>query len=493
MGILIWIGVWDPFYIRTHAASGCIPAATLLEYATFQGNSADDTKNHPFRRSRRGRRSSTALGQNAEVTIDNLSLEGRGVARLNGKTLFVEGALPGERVQVSINQVHKRHDEARLTALIEASSERRAAPCSHYQQCGGCQLQHLAPESQLAYKQTLVLDQLQRFADLRPEQLEPPLSGPDLGYRRSARIGINQRADGSLLIGFRRPGSHRLVDVDHCPVLEPRLNRLLSALRETLQRHQGALKQLTHAEITAGDESAVLSLRITRPLPPALLRCLAEICSAQGVQLRLEENQGLRALPLPVPELHYRLEPLPLELHFEAGDFLQVNASINRQMVARALQWLAPTPEDRVLDLFCGLGNFTLPLALHAGQVVAVEGAEEMVQRARENARRNGLENVQVYRSDLSADIRQTPWYSQGQREGFDLILLDPPRAGAREAVEHLIHYQARRILYVACNPSALVRDAHLLGEAGYRLSRFCVMDMFPHTAHIESMALFEC
>ncbi len=439
-------------------------------------------------------RTRTATPQEpVEVSVDNLSLEGRGVARVDGKTLFIDGVLPGERAQVRITQRHKRYDEAEPVQLLESSAERQQPPCRYYGQCGGCQLQHLAPTAQLAHKEALVLDQLKRFAEIEPEQVEPALPSPDLGYRRSARIGINQRADGTPLIGFRRAASHKLIDIDHCPVLEPRINALLAELRLALLAWEGSLKHLTHADISAGDDCGVLTLRITRTLQPALAQRIAAICAEHRFQLVLEGNQGLEPVDTGAPALTYSLPPMPLQLGFGAGDFLQVNATVNRAMVARARDWLAPTGEDRVLDLFCGLGNFTLPLALHAGEVIGVEGSSAMVERALANAAANGLENVQVFKSDLSGDIRDTSWYQHGRREGFDLILLDPPRTGAQEAVRHLVHYNARRILYVACNPAALVRDARTLADAGYRLSRFCVMDMFPHTAHIESMALFEC
>ena len=441
----------------------------------------------------RHRKSAAAAAPLPPVTITNLSLEGRGVARLEGKTLFVDGALPGEQVRVQITQRHKRYDEARLLEILDPSGERREPPCPYYGHCGGCQLQHLAPQAQLRYKEALVLDQLQRFADLEPEQVAPALPSPELGYRRSARIGINQRADGQLLIGFRRAASHKLIDIDQCPVLEPRINSLLAALRQLLGAWEGGLKQLTHADISLGDESGVLSLRLTRALPESLQAQLQALCSEHRFQLVLEGNQQSHSLDTGAPALNYALEPIPLTLGFAAGDFLQVNAALNRAMVGRAREWLGASAQDRVLDLFCGLGNFTLPLALDAGEVIGVEGSAEMVERTLDNVRRNGLSNVQVYQSDLSGDIRNTLWYRQSRREGFDLVLLDPPRTGAQEAVRHLVQYQARRILYIACNPAALVRDAKILSDGGYRLSRFCVMDMFPNTAHIEAMALFEC
>jgi len=439
------------------------------------------------------RQSATATPTQLEADVQSLGLEGRGVARQDGKTLFISGALPGERVRAQVVNRHKRFDEAQTLEVLQASSERQTPPCPYYGRCGGCQLQHLAPAAQIRYKEQLVLDQLQRFADIRPGSVEPPLGSADLGYRRTARIGINQRADGELLIGFRRQGSHKLIDIDSCAVLEPRINELLAKLRQLLQ-DAGNIKHITHLDISCGDRSGSLALRITRRLDDDLLSALRQLCERQQFKLFLQGNDDrLQEVETAAPELTYSLGDAGPELLFAPGDFLQVNAEINRQMVARALDWLAPTADERVLDLFCGLGNFTLPLAQRAAEVVAVEGSAAMVERTRDNARRNGLDNIGVFKSDLSLDIRDTPWYRQAGHEKFDLILLDPPRAGAEECVRRLCSYGARAVLYIACNPASLVRDAQPLIEAGYRLSRFAVMDMFPHTAHVESMALFEC
>lgn len=428
-----------------------------------------------------------------EVEVQDLSLEGRGVARHDGKTLFISGALPGERVQARVVARHKRFDEAKALEILQPSDERQSPPCRYYGVCGGCQLQHLSPGAQIAYKERLVLDQLKRFAKIEPESIEPALCGSDLGYRRSARIGINQRSDGQLLIGFRRQGSNKLIDIESCAVLEQRINELLGVVQSILEK-TGSIKHLTHLDIGCGDHSGALTLRATRALDPELLEQLQPACERLGFKLFFQGNDDrLQEVKTDAPPLSYRPCASGPELAFAPRDFLQVNAEINRRMVARAIEWLAPTAQERTLDLFCGLGNFTLPLAQHAGEVIGVEGSSEMVARTRENAQRNGLKNIRVFKSDLSRDIRDTAWYQPAGRKGFDLIVLDPPRAGAEECVRQLRQYGARAVLYIACNPSSLVRDAQLLVESGYRMSRFAVMDMFPHTAHVESMALFEC
>lgn len=428
-----------------------------------------------------------------EADIDNLTLEGRGVARVSGKTVFINGALPGERVSARIHTRHKRYDEADTYQVLTPSAERQQPPCQYYGQCGGCQLQHLQPSAQIIYKEQLVLDQLRRFADTVPEQVDGALTGNNLAYRRAARIGINQRSTGELLVGFRRKSSHKLLDIDGCPVLDPRINQLLSSLRKLLSE-QGDIKHLTHLDISCGDNQGCLTIRSTRTPDEMLLSAVAEICASQNFRFYIEDNDGSVTQIGPAAEsLSYTVLDGALNLEFAPGDFLQVNATVNQQMIARALAWLAPKAEDRVLDLFCGLGNFTLPLATQAGRVVGVEGSADMVSRAELNARRNGCENAEFFKSDLSSDIRESVWYQQTRQSGFDLILLDPPRTGAEACVQQLADYGARAVLYIACNPAALVRDSQYLKAAGYRMTRFSVMDMFPHTAHVESMALFEC
>ncbi|NVK44631.1 MAG: 23S rRNA (uracil(1939)-C(5))-methyltransferase RlmD [Oceanospirillaceae bacterium] len=424
-----------------------------------------------------------------QLQIERLSHEGRGIAKAAGKTVFVTGALPGERVRARQLADRSRYMEAETLEVLEASPDRIEPGCRHYRQCGGCDLQHLQPEKQIVFKQEQALDQLRRLGNLVPDAIETPLVSLPWHYRRSARIGINQlQRNGEAIVGFRRRGSNKLLPIERCEVLDSRAQTLFTALAEALGEIDEA-KSITHAQVQYGDTCGALTLRIKKALGQKALQRLRRCAETLDLQLYTETDTGIVFAGDGEPAaLHYSLPAFDAELEFAPGDFLQVNADLNRQMVSRALDWLAPTAEDRVLDLFCGLGNFTLPLARHSAEVVGVEGSAAMVGRASENARRNGLENVRVYRQDLSQDFRHQGWY----KGGFDLILLDPPRTGAREAVEQLTRYRARRVLYVACNPAALARDGAELATAGYRLSRFCVMDMFPHTAHVEALALFE-
>lgn len=421
-----------------------------------------------------------------ELVVDRLSHEGRGIASHNGKTTFITGALPGERVRARVTDQHKRYNEAEVLEILETSPQRVEPACAHYSQCGGCDMQHLAIDGQRQHKQQQVLDQLQRYAGVVPEQQFPPLTGAALGYRRAARIGLNQRQrDGEILIGFRRRGSHKLLNIDHCPVLEPRLQPVFDSVREHLG-DADEIRHLTHIDLSCGDKDGFIRFRCTRRPSDALKLRLGQIAAQMKLQLVIALNDAtVPAVPEPS---HYTLPEFELELAFGSSDFIQVNAELNRQMVKQAVEWLSPKPEDRVLDLFCGLGNFTLPLAQHAAQTVGIEGSADMVAQAQRNATTAGLENAQFFRADLSESFVHAPWY----RSGFDLILLDPPRTGAREAVQQLAGYGARKVLYISCNPSALIADLPLLLQAGYRVTRFGIMDIFPQTSHVEAMLLLE-
>ncbi|MBV0932191.1 23S rRNA (uracil(1939)-C(5))-methyltransferase RlmD [Marinobacterium weihaiense] len=434
----------------------------------------------------RARKAPAASQDPQTVDIERLSHEGRGIARCDGKATFIAGALPGERVSMRITRQHKRYNEAELLEVLTPSPERAKPICPHYHQCGGCDLQHLQIEHQRQHKQQQVLDQLERYAQATPDTIAPALTGPDQGYRRAARIGINQRQrDGEILVGFRRRGSHKLLNIEHCAVLAPELQPVFAVVRDALADVDD-IRLLTHIDVSRGDTGGFIRFRCTRRPTEALQERLLQISERVQLALVIALNDDDWS-PIQA-QASYRLPQSQVELDFIATDFIQVNADINRQMVQQALDWLDPQPVDRVLDLFCGLGNFTLPLARRAGQVIGVEGSADMVTRARQNAARNQLDNARFYRADLSESFKHAEWF----RGGFDLILLDPPRTGAREAVQQLAEYGARKVLYISCSPSALVADLPLLISAGYRVTRFGIMDMFPHTAHVESMLLLE-
>lgn len=427
-----------------------------------------------------------------EVSIEGLSHEGRGLARLDGKRLFVEGALPGETVRATYVMTHKKYDELRTVEVLSASADRVEPPCAHFSICGGCSMQHMSREAQIAFKQGVLAEHFRHFGGLEPEAWLPPLVDPEPAYRRKARLGVKYVIKKeTLMVGFREKQSSFLADIQDCHVLDNRLSSQLLELRKLIR----GLVQFDHIaqiEVAAGDAEVALVFRNMAPLPPEDVAALVAFARERDWQCYLQPA-GPDSVHRLWPEagtdrLHYALPDFGLTLAFHPMDFTQVNAGINRRMVKLALDLLDPQPGERVLDLFSGLGNFTLPLATRAGEVVGVEGSDAMAERGMENARANGLANVGFYAQDLTADFSAQPW----ARQGFDRLLIDPPRSGAEEVVRYLPKFGAKRVVYVSCNPATLARDAGLLKDAGYRLTLAGVMDMFPHTTHVESIAVFE-
>jgi 23S rRNA (uracil1939-C5)-methyltransferase len=427
-----------------------------------------------------------------ELAIEKLSHEGRGIARLDGKLIFVEGALPGETVRALFTATHKKYDEARTQQVLSASPERVEPPCAHFSVCGGCSLQHLARPAQIAFKQEVLAEQFRHFGGIEPESWLPPLVDAEPAYRRKARLGVKFviKKD-ALLVGFREKQSSFLADIHSCTVLDSRLGNELMALRALIEG-MAKRSEIPQIEVAAGDDEVALVFRHMAALPETDVQALVAFVAARGWQLYLQPggNDSVHRVHPTEGEdrLFYALPDFGLRLGFHPMDFTQVNAGINRRMVKLALDLLDPQPGERVLDLFCGLGNFTLPLATRAGEVVGVEGVQAMADRGMENAGRNGLANVSFYAQDLTADFSQQPW----ARQGFERILIDPPRSGAAEVVQYLPKFKAKRVVYVSCNPATLARDAGLMKEGGYRLTQAGVMDMFPHTTHVESIAVFE-
>jgi len=437
-----------------------------------------------------------------QCDIEGLSHEGRGIARLDGKTQFVDGALPGERVMASYTDRRGKFDELKTVEVLNAADSRVDPPCAHASICGGCSLQHMSNAEQIAFKQGVLEEQFAHFGNLAPEQWVEPLTGPTLGYRGKARLGVRYVAKREeVLVGFREKRNSFIADIEQCEVLDPRLGHKLMALRE-LVSSLSVYRSLPQFEIAMGDQEVALVVRHMDPLTESDRALLTDFAKQHEFMIFLQPG-GAETVHKLWPEggeerLHYQLpvfenEPAgdgvksSVELAFHPMDFTQVNAEINRAMVPRALEWLDVGQDDRVLDLFCGLGNFTIPMAVRAGSVVGVEGDERMVKRGQENAERNQLNNVSFHAANLQTDFTGASWAA----EGFDKILIDPPRSGAMDVVRYMSNFNARRIVYVSCNPATLARDAGILVEQGYRMVKAGVMDMFPHTAHVESIALF--
>ena len=431
------------------------------------------------------------------ATIESLSHDGRGIARLDGKTTFIDNALPGEQVFFQYTYMRRKFDEGRAVEILEASPDRVEPPCAHALICGGCSLQHVAPASQIQRKQAVLAEQLAHFGGLQPESWLEPLTGPVTGYRGKARLGAKFiEARGETLVGFREKRNSFLADLHRCEVLIPEVGHRLDDLRALMDSLQSR-HRIPQIEVARGDDDLALMFRHLDPLPADDLEKLVAFCRDRDLQLYLQpgnESTVHRVWPEQGEErLYYRHAPHGpdtegAELAFHPTDFTQVNAEINRRMVPLALDLLEVEAHHQVLDLFCGLGNFTIPAARRAGRVVGVEGSSAMVERGYENARRNGLENLEFHAWDLSREPEGQPW----ARQAYQRVLLDPPRSGALEMVRKMPHFGADRLVYVSCNPATLARDAGELVERGYRLKAAGVMDMFPHTAHVESIAVFD-
>lgn len=424
------------------------------------------------------------------VRIEDLTHEGHGVGRREGKAVFVEGVLPGEEVRCTYTAHRGRHDEARVLEVLAPAPERVEPRCAHFEICGGCALQHLDPTAQLTRKQRWLLDSLAHIGKVQPEQVLEPLTGPVWGYRRRARLGVKYvTKKGRVLVGFRERRGPYLADLHRCEILDERVGGLLEELARLIET-LSIRDRLPQIEVAGGDAIMSLNLRVLAPPSATDLAQLQSFGKRHGLTLYLQPGgvDSVRPLEIsPAPSvLSYRLAG-GLELEFQPQHFIQINAALNRALVERARELLEIGPEDRVLDLFCGLGNFTLALGRRAREVVGVEGDDGLVEWAGRNAAHNGIANAAFYAADLASDLAGQPWI-QG---GYDRILLDPPRSGALELMPWLATLSARRIVYVSCHPATLARDVgELVHRFGYRLESVGVLDMFPHTAHVESMAV---
>lgn len=438
------------------------------------------------------------------VSINDLSHDGRGVARWPdghahaGKTVFVAGALPGETVVVQQTARSRHFDEAKTLEVLEASSDRVAPRCPHFGICGGCVLQHLAEDRQIAYKQQVLLDNLQRIGHVTPVAVLPPLQGDSWGYRRKGRFSVRRvEKKDKTLVGFREQDPRFVADIGECHVVVPQLGFKVAALGELVDG-MDARRDIPQIEFITGDADTALVFRHLQPLSDADKDRLAAFADAHAMHIFLQPGgiDSVHPLAGDPPQLAFRLPQWDIELQFRPLDFIQVNAKLNQAMIARALELLDVQPGERVLDLFCGLGNFTLPLARASGDgaVVGVEGDAGLVQRARDNAAHNGLANVQFHAADLAKDLAGQGWLKAGSSTGtYDKLLLDPARSGAIEVLKQLPLKGIQRIVYVSCHPGSLARDAgYLVNELGWSLREAGVMDMFPHTAHVESIAVFE-
>jgi 23S rRNA (uracil1939-C5)-methyltransferase len=419
------------------------------------------------------------------ILVERLDHQGCGIAYQQGKPIFIAGALPGEEVLMQLTESKSKYARAKLIKVLTESAERVAPFCAHYQQCGGCDLQHLERDAQLKQKQN-VLQQLMSKLAKQDLPLSPAIVGRDKGYRRRARISLLwDRKTQQMQFGFRQKQSNTIVNITQCAVLEPALERLLIPLK----RLMGALPQpdsLGHIELVQQSSNVVMILRHTKALSSEALERL----------IQFSAEHDLHCYLMPQPDTLERLygadvdpsyQEVGVKIAFKPTSFIQVNQEINQKMVEQALSWLDLTQGDRVLDLFCGVGNFSLPMARVAKSVVGIEGVEGMVEQAKHNAQHNQIDNIDFYQANLEQEITQYEWASQK----FDKVLLDPARSGAAGVVDQLARLGAKRVVYVSCNPATLARDSQSLIEQGFTLEKLAMLDMFPHTSHLESMALF--
>jgi 23S rRNA (uracil1939-C5)-methyltransferase len=441
-------------------------------------------------------------GTDEWLRIESLDLEAQGVAHnADGKVVFVEDALAGEEVQVEVRRRKNNWERATLVALRRPSAQRVAPRCPHFGVCGGCALQHLHVGAQVATKQRALEDALWHLGKVRPERMLRPIEGPAWGYRQRARLSVRHVVKkGTVLVGFHERRSSYVADIRSCDVLPPHVSRLLLPLRELI----GAMRtrdRLPQIELAIGDETTALVLRHLEPLPEGDLERLRRFAAAHGVEWWLQPKGPDTARPLDgkTSELAYSLPEFAIRLPFRPTDFTQVNRDINRVLVSRAVRLLAPEPGERVVDWFCGLGNFTLPLATRAASVLGVEGSEALLVRAREAAHLNGVAERTRFEAANLFEATPESLVRTGPAERW---LIDPPREGAfaiAKALADLAEQPAppwtppRRIVYVSCNPSTLARDAGLIvHRAGYRCSAAGAVNMFPHTTHVESIAVFD-
>ena len=431
-----------------------------------------------------------------QVAVDDLAHDGRGVGRLvdgehAGKAVFVHGALPRETVSAKLIGRNRQFDEAVSVEVASASEDRVQPPCPFFDHCGGCALQHLSPKAQIRFKHKRLVDNFERLGEVTPARWAAPLQGPFWGYRRRARLSVRDvPGKGRVLVGFREPQGRYVADIGHCDVLDPAFAHRLSALSELVGglsvRH--AIPQI---EIAAGDDSQAMIVRHLEPLSHDDVMALKHWSDDHGVAVYLQ-SKGPDTIQRLAPiehVLHYQLDTHGLRLEFKPEHFLQVNRDINEQLIHQALTHLDLGPDDRVLDLFCGLGNFTLPMAQRAAQVTGVEGAQALVDQARHNALINGIGNTQFHVADLAEPAQSAAWAN----ERYSHVLIDPPPSGAQAVLAAIAQTGANKLVYVSCNPATLARDAGaLVHHHGFRLVEAGIADMFPHTAHVESIAFFE-
>lgn len=445
---------------------------------------------------RRRRRKKRLPEEAIEAKIDSLSAEGRGIARIGDRTVFVDQALPGERVLFRYTRLTKKIAEGRAIEILEASSDRIDPKCDVFGICGGCSLQHMESTAQLELKQKTLLDHLKHIGKITPKNIFEPVTGPLWSYRHKARLGVRYvDKKNKVLVGFRERNSSYITDTQSCEILHAGVGSILDDLSDCIGQMESK-KHIPQIEVAVGDNKIVLVFRHLVSLSDADRKILQDVAVKHNLVIYLQEGSPDKLEALwpdksseQIESLFYDIPDYDCRIEFKPADFMQVNPVINRVMISKAINYLELEEDDQVLDLFCGLGNFSLPIARRCAHVLGVEGSIDMVNRARENSAKNNIDNTEFVLADLYDDeISTSPWL----KKKYNKILLDPPRSGAELVMKHLGKMEATRIVYVSCHPATLARDANfIVNELGYVLSDVGILDMFPHTAHVESMAVF--
>ena len=439
-----------------------------------------------------GRRQRKKIPQGLfKAEIESLSHEGRGVAHVDDKVVFIDNALPGEEVEFNYVSTRAKFSEGVTENVITANEQRIEPGCEYFGYCGGCSLQHMSPEAQLEHKQNVLLEQFTHLGNVKPKEVLPVLTGPAFGYRTKARLGVKYVIKKErVLVGFREKRSPFIADIKHCEVLHPDVGHKISDLQELIE-NISIKDQIPQIEVAVSDNGIALVMRHLAEFTEDDLNQLKTFEQKHNFKFYLQPagyDSVHRLDEADTSELFYRLEDHDLNIYFQPIDFTQINVEINQQMINLALELLDINENDDVLDLFCGVGNFTLPIARKAKSVVGVEGDEGLVLRAKYNAEKNNVDNVEFYAADL-ADFDKDYDF---MKKSYNKILLDPARTGAKEIIAALNTKNIERIVYVSCNPATLARDAGILvNEKKFKLKKAGVMDMFPHTAHVESIAVF--
>ena len=425
-----------------------------------------------------------------EFEIGDLSHDGRGVGRHNDKVVFIQNALPGETVKAVLNRKTRHFDEALAVEILEASEDRVEPQCQFYNNCNGCTMMHLQPEKQIAFKANTLAQNFKKMAGVSPQNWLEPLHDQHWNYRRRARLSVRWvMGKDRVLVGFREKNGRYVADMTACEVLEKPLADLIQPLSD-LFSIMDARADIPQVECSAGDDVISLIIRHMKPLSSSDVEKLQAFEAEHDLQVYLQSKGPNTVKPLTQVKkpLSFAMLDGQLKMEFLPNDFIQVNSRMNEKMIQQAVQLLDLSDDDVILDLFCGLGNFTLPIATQVRKVVGVEGDQGLIERARHNAEINQLPNAEFHCADLTQDHSKSPWFTQE----YNKVLIDPPRSGAWDILPLIAATGAQTLVYVSCHPASLARDAErLVNELGYRLESAGVMDMFPHTSHVESMALF--